>query len=198
MTKKIALAITFILLCVFAGLWYAHVLNSRSQNNISQSILSPAKTISTVIATSTANTLATTTSIVTESHPGMKLYRNAQWGFEFWYPKGWEWKENVFGSPNIRFNLTVMKINGKNTNQDDMINIVTPDFANREYQDIQNESTPFTVDNLQGLKYEYKEDINYIDIVIPINKDNTIIFGNEDRAHISEFNQIVSSFQFTK
>lgn len=143
---------------------------------------------------------SSTVAQVAADHIGMKLYHNNQWGFEFWYPEGWEWKENVFGSPYSRFNLTAMKINGQNTNQNDVLNVVTTAFESNavlNYHAMKATTSTILVDGIPVIEYRYKfEGVSNIDVDIPLG-DNKILFGVEG-VHGSEFDSILSSFKFIK
>lgn len=52
-----------------------------------------------ISAMQTISTSSLTFTPGTDHHPGMKLYRNDQWGFEFWYPEGWGIEENTYRQP---------------------------------------------------------------------------------------------------
>lgn len=199
MIKKIALAVILVLLCTFAVLWYTHVLNSRLQNNIAQSIPNPTNTTPTVIASSTTTTSAVV-STSTESHLGMKLYRNDQWGFEFWYPARWEWKENAFGSPTSKFNLTLWKVNGVNTFQDEILNVVTPQMADSAiYAWLAQHATttPIIVDGKEVIEYRGSfVTAPAVQVEIPLGELRILIGFEPD--HEKDLNNILASFRFIK
>lgn len=172
--------------------WYQKI--GRGQESIQPSIA----TSTPIQPIGTTTTLSTTAQ--TDEHPGMKLYHNDQWGFEFWYPEGWEWEENIFGGPNSKFNLTLMRIKGRNTNQDTVLNIVVPEFAKNATASV-NASDPrpieITMDGVKGMKYSFlHKDSPELIIDLPLNKYH-ILFGvapwNE-----SELNTIVSTFRSAK
>lgn len=109
MTKRIITAVVIAIALALMGTVYwgyqKKSIYKYARNTIAYSM------VSTLIQQQNTELTATSTSPEND-HVGMKLYRNNQWGFEFWYPKGWVWQENVFGGPRIKFNLTVMKIDG--------------------------------------------------------------------------------------
>lgn len=196
MAKKIIIVLVAAATFVIAGLAY---INLRPHQAIN---------VQTVVATTTSqvqtsgSTISSTSSqaVLLNNHPGMKLYRNDQFRFEFWYPEGWVLQENVFGSPYSKFNLTVMKINGQNTDQNDVLNIVTAAFESNavsNYQAMKAVKSNILIDGVPVTKYRYNfEGLTNIDADIPLG-DYRILFGVES-AHEAEFNKILSSFKFMK
>ena len=51
------------------------------------------------------------------------MYRNDEYGFEFWYPKGWSVLENTYGSLGTRFNVIAFpeESNGKHPDLDPLL-----------------------------------------------------------------------------
>lgn len=194
MTKKITIALIVILIVILSGVAFWYQYEKWNQKGIQPIVATstPAQPINATI------TIATTTQ--TNDHPGMKRYRNTEWGFEFWYPEGWEWKENVFGSPFSKFNLTLMRIKDKNTNQDTVLNIVVPEFAKnatRSISAIDPRPIEITVDGERGMKYSFlHEGPSELIVDFPFNEYH-ILLGVASWNE-SELNTIVSTFKFLK
>lgn len=196
MKKKIIIALVLVVIATTLVIIYRY--QQKHYRNITGII------VATSPQTQTSNTTiisSTTQQQTISNHPGMKLYRNEQWGFEFWYPEEWEWEENTWGNPRSKFNLTLAKIDGKNTNDLSGINITTPEFITSSYQDLREKSEIITVDGVKSFKYKYIQDpVQYTDVIIPINASTSIIIGDaiiglksDDRQG---FNQILSTFKF--
>jgi hypothetical protein len=159
---------------------------------------------SSVISSSTTqaptSTISQTSTTTADNHPGMKLYQNKEFGFEFWYPEGWEWQENIFGSLFSKFNLTVLKINGQYTNQFGSINIVTHDFFENylfNMRVIKAEETDTVVNYISGKQFRYiSESVPVIDIVFPL-KEYEVLFGIESKYE-KELKSIISTFKFIR
>jgi|GEM_PF-6976113 len=139
------------------------------------------------------STLAPTT-------PTLKTYRNEEWGFEFQYPKNWRLEENSFYSPFSKFNLQGDS-SAENYNPFSpafIINIVTPDFADRaviNFRNLGGSSSTIVVANTQGTKYEYEfEKIPRLAIDIPFGEYRMLLGATKD--HEDVFNQILTTFKF--
>jgi hypothetical protein len=165
-----------------------------------QQAINPA---STSAAVPTARSLPSATSTVssdTAEHPGMELYRNDEYGLEFWYPEGWAWQAGAFGSPSSKFNYLIMKIDGANTDQNEGLNIVTDSFyknylVNMERLQAQRESV--VVDGVHGSEYAYMfEDTPTIDVSFPIGQ-YWLILGLE-KEHEKELRAMMFSFKFIR
>jgi L-asparaginase/Glu-tRNA(Gln) amidotransferase subunit D len=127
----------------------------------------------------------------------MKLYRNDEYGFEFWYPETWRIELNTFGNPNSKFNLVAYEGNTPPDFNPLLVNVVTPEFVKNEYSANDEKTTKVTVNGTGGTIYEYDEETHYIDYVIPRGGVD-IIISNANSDHVSEFQKIVSSFAFNK
>ena len=137
--------------------------------------------------------------------PGFKLYHNAELGFEFQYPETWTFHPNTFGSPFSKFNL-VGASPEENGFPDPItpsivINIVTPDFADRaviNFKNLNASTLVTTVADIKVTKYEYEfEGLPRIAVVgLMISKDR-ILFGG-GKKYINVFNQILTTFKFLK
>ena len=124
--------------------------------------------------------------------PEVETYRNAEWGFEFQYPRDWKVVENPYGSPFSRFNLIIVPIEGKYLPDPMLINIVVPQFTDNAFRDLQ--GTDVTVANISGKKYEYQDEgLFEISIVLPF-KENKIILGANKRYE-EIFNRFLVSFK---
>ena len=158
---------------------------------------SAVETVSTV-APALETTGSNPADATVSARPGMKLYRNDEFGFEFWYPEGWEVKEQTFQSPFSKFNL-VAHPTGTHPNFEPLgINITTNDFVSRSYQPYKASAIPTIVGGREGLRYAFEAMTYYTDFVIPLHDDLVIIIGNENKSHLPEFNQVLSTFKFLK
>jgi len=129
----------------------------------------------------------------------MKTYKNTEFGFEFQYPKGWTFHENTFGSPFSKFNLVGAspEENGLPDPIDSplLINIVTPDFANKAFYDLKGSN--ITIAGISGKKYEYEyEGVSEIGIDLPFGEYHMLLGAKKGYEDI--FNQILASFKFLK
>lgn len=127
--------------------------------------------------------------------PALKIYSNKQFGFEFRYPADWEIRENVFGSPASKFNLNIVPNTERYLPDPVLINIVTPSFGDRAFQDLENIASKITVGGISGKRYDYKfEGMQRISILLSFG-ELRIILGSEQRYE-AVFNQILSTFKF--
>lgn len=135
----------------------------------------------------------------TSTMPETKIYRNEKWGFEFEYPKNWKLEENSFYSPFSKFNLQGDS-SAENYNPFSpsfIINIVTPDFAERAFYDLKNIASETNVGEAIGLKYEYKyEGLPKIAVILPFGQYKMIL--GADNTYQAIFNKILTSFKFLK
>jgi hypothetical protein len=175
-------------------------LSSTTTSAATQQATNPTSTPSVVPATISPSSATSTVSLDTTKHPGMKLYHNDEYGFEFWYPEEWEWQAGTFGSPSSKFNYLIMKIDGANTDQNEGLNIVTDSFyknylVNMERLQAQRESV--VVDGVRGSEYAYVfEDTPTIDVSFPIGQ-YWLILGLE-KEHEKELRTMISSFKFIR
>jgi len=130
----------------------------------------------------------------------LKTYRNEQFGFEFQYPEGWSFHENTFGGPFSKFNLVgaALEENGRPNPifPSLLVNIVTPDFVERQFADLKNIATKISVGGVDGEKYEYTDQVAEVVIILPFRQYKMIL--NAKKEHEDIFNQILASFKFLK
>ena len=133
----------------------------------------------------------------------LKTYHNEEYGFEFQYPENWTLHADTFYSPFSRFNLVgaAPEENGRPNPivSTLLINIVTPDFAERAVVNRKNlgaMETDIVVGGINGKKYEYIENIVKISIDLPFGEYKMIL--GADKKHEDVFNQILASFKFLK
>lgn len=135
-----------------------------------------------------------------DSHPGMKLYRNEQFGFEFWYPEGWEWERNALMGPSTKFEMTVVKIDGRDTSQHDSIDIYTQDFLENyliNMQRLNAKESEIMIDNITGTQYRYDfEGMKMVDVYFPLRE--FVVFIGVEGQHEVGLKSILSTFKFTK
>jgi hypothetical protein len=130
----------------------------------------------------------------------MRTYTNTEYGLEFQYPKDWSIHENVFNSPFSKFNLigtSPEEVVPNTITPSFILNIVTPDFVDRQFSDLKNSAVEIIVDGAEGLKYEYNfEGFAQIAIDLPLGKYRLILGANKQYENV--FNQIIASFRFLK
>lgn len=161
----------------------------------------PASSPSIAPATTSLPMATSTISPNAAQHPGMKLYRNDEYGFEFWYPDAWSAEENTYGNSGTKFNVIAYptRADGKYPFYDPLIvSVVTSDFANGEYSYLKSSARPTVIDGKEGLEYKYTQDTHYDDVIIPIDTSTSFIIGNDDDAYAADFSNILSSFRFLK
>lgn len=133
--------------------------------------------------------------------PAFKTYRNEEWGFEFKYPEDWSFHPNTFYSPFSKFNL-VGASPEENGHPDPLapsllINVVTPDFADRAFYDLRNTGSETNVGGVIGLKYEYGyEGLSKIAIILSFGQYKMIL--GAQKQYEAVFNQILATFKFLK
>jgi len=182
----VILLIVLIVLVVVAGLMLGR---KPSQN----------EPISSAASTSPPNSTSET------STPATKVYRNEEFGFEFQYPKDWTFEINNFYSPASKFNLQ------GNASAEDynailppfLINIVTPDFVDRQFSDISSTASKIFIGGITGLKYEYEEHhgsykVSNLNIILPLGQYKMIIGADKEHIDMDAVNQILVSFKFLK
>lgn len=170
------------------GIYLVAVIRKQAQQPSTQKLLPSVVSI----VSSTIPTQASSTAEV-------KIYRNEEFGFEFQYPKNWKFEENSFYSPFSKFNLEGDS-SAKDYNPDMaafLINVVTPDFVERQFADLKSVAQKISVGGVAGEKYEYLfESYPQVDIILPLGQYK-IIFGTAGQ-HVGVFNQILASFKFLK
>lgn len=132
----------------------------------------------------------------------LKTYRNEEFGFEFQYPADWTFQINSFYSPFSKFNLEGDS-SAKNYNPiipSFMINIVTPDFAERAFASLKNMNASIStvvIAGVKGKKYEYKfENVPEINIDLPFGESHILLGATKQQEEV--FNQILTTFKFLK
>lgn len=190
MTKKITIVSIVILIVILAGFTFWHQYAQRSKANIPP-----------IVATSTLIQPITTTTTLsiaaqTDEHLGMKRYRNEEWGFEFWYPEGWEVKDKTSSAPQ---NVLYLSTNFPNDNTLTMdsfsISIVTAQFA--DYAAQGEKISQIIVSGTVGRTYRYAlEGISSIIIDLPLHEKKMLI--SAQKQHEKELSKVLSTFKFLK
>lgn len=193
--KTVLLLLLVIIIVMFVGAFWSFLTKKQAPTeeetnerpDLEQAIVSPPD--ESVISPSQSDS-ATTTS-------GFNLYRNEEWGFEFEYPEDWKIMENPYGSPFSRFNLIVVPTEGKYLPDPVLVNIVTPDFADRAAVSRKNLGaieSYVIIGSTGGIKYQYTEQLPTISIDIPFGEYRIILGAKKQYEDV--FNQILSSFKF--
>ena len=191
MTNRSIIFVFFVIILTAAliGVVGRYFAGREDREMIQNTVPTPSPSVVTLPTASTTSTQPT------------KLYRNEEWGFEFEYPEDWTFETNSFYSPSSKFNLQGNST-AKNYNTlipSFLINIVTPDFADRQFSDLRNVVSEISVGGIAGLKYEYEmqygsyEVVN-ITIILPLNQYKMILRMHKEQESI--FNQILASFKF--
>lgn len=137
----------------------------------------------------------TTPNNQTSNTPEIKIYRNTEFRFEFQYPENWKFEENTIYSPFSKFNLIGSPTKGLYISDPIVINIVTPDFVERQFADLKDSAIETNVAGITGEKYEYPfEGTTVIDIILPFGKYKMILGAKKPYEDI--FNQILDTFKF--
>ena len=130
---------------------------------------------------------------------GMKLYRNEEWGFEFWYPEGWEIKEPAFGSAVSKFNMDV-EPTFPHFPHPITINILPNDWIERVRESFKREGIKLLdiqVDKISGIGYEHiSEGLPQIDYLFPRENYWIVVGGKKQYENI--LNQILATLKFLK
>ncbi|MFQ6118996.1 MAG: PsbP-related protein [Methanosarcinales archaeon] len=179
--NKKVLAIPLIFLVIGIVAWFVYQYQQQEPENITGS---PPDSEQNLNSTST-----------------LKTYRNEEFGFEFQYPEGWSFHENTFYSPFSKFNL--VGASPEESGRPDplapslLINIVTPDFVDRAFYDLENIASEINVRGVIGSKYEYEYEGSFkIAIILPFGQYKIILGAYKVYEDI--FNQILTSFKFLK
>lgn len=203
MMKKIVIVAPIGLLVIASSVyWYLQM--STPRENPRLIIATSTQTQISTLYTPTSSQLVATTSVSTAStnaesdHPGMKLYHNEEFGFEFWYPEGWTITEQRNLNPYIKFNV-VAQFDVHTYYQPFYVLVSTREHALEVADAIKDHDTPtsVTIDGRSGIRHEYDEETHYIDYDFVFG-ESAIFIGNENKSHLPEFNQILSTFKFLK
>jgi len=137
----------------------------------------------------------------TPTIPVLKTYHNEEFGFEFQYPADWTLHPSVLKNPLSKFELIGTAPEEKVPNTiipSILVNIVTPDFADRasiSFKNLNASTSTVIVGGVEGTKYEYEfESIPQIAIVLPFGEYRMILGARKEYEGV--FNQILSTFQF--
>jgi hypothetical protein len=182
--KNIVIAVAAVAIIILTGYFLIAVGRTSSPNAATES------TVSLPVVT------ATSTHIAQISGSGeLKTYRNAEYGFEFQYPRDWIIMEEPHGLGFYsRFELVAAPNVGESNNNPFLVNIVVPEFAERTFLGVETTST-VTVAGISGIKYEYEfEGTPEVAIVLPLGQLR-IILGTTKPYEVF-FNQILASFKF--
>ncbi|OGM95311.1 hypothetical protein A2524_04550 [Candidatus Wolfebacteria bacterium RIFOXYD12_FULL_48_21] len=188
MTKKIIIVLIVITAFALAGAIYGYRHIQRSLIRIQ-----PIGATSTPVQTTNATTtIATTTQ--TNDYSGMKRYRNEEWGFEFWYPEGWEMKDKTGSAPQSSLYLSVNFLSDDTLTMDSFsISIVTPQFA--DYAAQGEHSSQIIVSDIIGRTYQYTlEGVSSITVDLPLHGKKMIV--SAQKQHEKELYKVLSSFKF--
>lgn len=194
------IGIIVLIVVVMGYLYTTHYLNQQKEPLTATSTTSTQPKVPEVSSTSTAPTTPKPSEV--GEHPGMKLYRNDEFGFEFWYPEGWEIAENLFKSPYSKFNFAVVKIDGNRTNLFDSMNVVTQDFFENFLINMKSDNSEVSeviFGSISGEQFRYnaiEDGVPVTDVTFPIGEYHAI-FGVE-RKHEKELYQVLSTFKFLK
>ena len=148
----------------------------------------------------TTTTSSTTPNQATSTQK-TQTYRNTEFGFEFHYPEDWIIRTNISYNPFSKFDLTGAPSKKSSFIYSPMppfiINIVTPDFVERQFFDLKNITSKTIIEGVEGLKYEYEEqNLSHITIILPLGQYKIILGTTKEYEDV--FNQILASFKFLK
>jgi hypothetical protein len=193
--KKVLLLVSFLVIVVLIILIFVYW-----KREISPSLRPLSQSSSSQFSTNTftdVSVTSSTTGAQPNSVEGMKIYTNSQYGFEFQYPINWTFQINSFYSPYSKFNLQGDS-SAKDYNPFNpafIINVVTPDFADREFLNLQKTTSQTTVAGRVGVKYEYVyEGVPDITIILPFGQYKMILGAT--KSYESIFNQTLSTLSF--
>ena len=187
-----------ILILLLGGITYWNIFHSNKQQPLTEAATSTS--VSSPQATSTATTQVVpkhaASSTVEENHPGMKLYRNDEYGFEFWYPEKWE----LFIEPHglgyySKFEMVAAPTSTEYDLNPLFVNVVEPVFARAAFSGPGMASTSIAVDGTTTVKYAYDfEGDRRQDVVLPLGK-YSIILGVGSEKYFSDYDKILSTFR---
>lgn len=192
--KLLFLLILVIIILILASVWLF------IKYHFVQQELLPAP--SSTLTSQSSAILTPTSTVSTSTAQEAKTYRNTEFGFEFQYPKNWSFEVNGFYSPFSKFNLAGNS-SAENYNPfrpPFLLNIVTPDFADRavtSFKNLNASTSVIAITGVRGIKYEYKfEGAIQIGIDFPF-REYRMILGTE-KQYEDIFNQILATFKFLK
>lgn len=187
--KLLIILITFITLSGFA-VWFIY--GHKQAENQSEIFLPQSQDLNKKIEELPVKELEQNSTTTASS---LKIYRNEEFGFEFQYPKNWEVKENPYGSPFSKFNLIIVPEEGKYLPDPVLVNIVVPDFVDRQFSDLH--GTIIQVGGISGIKYEFTDSgLSEIAIILPLGENKIILGANKEYQNV--YDQILTSFKFLK
>jgi hypothetical protein len=127
-----------------------------------------------------------------------KIFRNPEFGFEFQYPGTWLLYENTFSSGASRYNLSASAPENEDWafNTPLLINIVIPDFVERQFSDLKDVASETVVDGVGGLRYEYEEQVLHITVILPLG-EYKMILGTK-KQYEDAFNQVLNTFKLLR
>ena len=129
----------------------------------------------------------------------LKTYRNEEWGFEFGYPDDWTLHPilDPLRGPFSKFQLIGTTPEEKVPNTivpTFLVNIVTPDFVERQFGDLKNSATRTSVGGVEGEKYDYADQVTEVAVILQLKQYKMIL--NVPKKHEDVFNQILATFKF--
>ncbi len=133
----------------------------------------------------------------------LQTYRNAEFGFEFQYPAGWQLFPNTFTNISSKFNL-VGAAPAENGHPDPLdpsisVNLVVAGSAKQAVLNLESSTasdrSEITVGGINGTKYSYAyKGESLIGVVIPIYATTTFIFEAK-KSYEDVLGQILASFK---
>lgn len=149
---------------------------------------------------STTSTISSTPSTQVDGVGNVKKYTNTEFGFEFEYPEDWFFYPNTFYSPFSKFNLVgaPLGIEYQLVNPI-LINIVTPDFADRAIISRQSRGaveSSIAAGGVLGKRFEDIEPAPRISIDLQFGEYRMILAAYKE--YESALNQILTSFKFLR
>ncbi|MBI4086082.1 MAG: hypothetical protein HY433_02480 [Candidatus Liptonbacteria bacterium] len=196
--KKLFLAITALLIVCISVVVLWILVGQKLQKPVlqSQSLL-PAATSSSLPSAPTLPVAPLVSLVKASSTAGTKTYRNTEYGFEFQYPESWKFEENKVYSPFSKFNLIGSPVEGIYISDPIVINVVTPDFAERQFSDLKGTGLTTNIAGVVGERYNYTfEGTEESDIILPFASYKMILGVKKPYEDI--FNQILASFKFLR
>jgi hypothetical protein len=175
------------------------VLWSQHGQNSAQSI---SATSTTTNATASPKSQTSSTTTVGTDRLGMKLYRNEQFGFEFWYPEDWKISESFNSNPNNKLIVSAFPVdpNGESPYfvPFEVLATVTGNIS-RFIESVQATAATSTIelDGQQFTEYRYADEASHETVVIP-RGTYPLLVSNDNNSNVNEFAKILTSFKFTK